>query len=503
MAGSSLIGSLAVSLSLETAAFNKAATAAEKRASSMGGKFAAMGKNLAGIGAALGGAVVLGGITSAVAGAFDMASALSEASEKLGLTVTGLQNLRTAAEQTGTSNDQLEAAIGRLNRAMGDLSLGKDSAVKAFAAIGLSADDLKNKKPDEALGIIADALNKLPTMQERVAAGSAIMGRGFSQLLPMINGGSAGLEKFAEQSRKNGQVSDESAKKLDELADRWSMFKTKLGVAAANIIAAGANLYDKVNGFLIRLGETTAAFDANVARMARNAVTWVGNMVTGIGELITGKLSAIWERAKQGIEAVRQGFWNLADKVQFNSYMPDMIAGIGEEFAKLASIMVDPSLSATQKVAGAFQSLGRIVGGVLGGKAGGILGAIGQFASALAPLFGAKIPNSGVSAGQEARVLGMAKGGHGTFGGIAGVDRNLLSVNGSPVARVSKGEHFSVMPGGGAARRQYFDLRGAVMTQDLVRQMNEIGQASTARGAMLGASAGHQATMRQAARRIP
>lgn len=390
------VGALNVALDLAAGGFKSGLKQAERQATtsansiqkSLGSKIAGIGKNLAGIGLAMGSAVVVGGIASAVSGAFDMASALSEASEKLGLTVTGLQELRTAAEQTGVTNDQLEAAIGRLNRSMGDLSMGKDSAVAAFAAIGLSADDLKGKKPDEALRIIADQLNKLPTVQKRVAAGSAIMGRGFSQLLPMINGGSKALNDYADQSKKNGQISEEDAKKLDELADSWGKFKTRIGVVTATLVAAFAGFAERVGANMASLSESMVMVHDAVARLARGAVTWVGRMITGIGELITGKLSAIWERAKQGIEAVRKGFFDLADKVMFNSYMPDMIAGIAEEFAKLASIMVDPSLSATQKVGAAFQSLGRIVGGVLGGKAGGILGAIGQFASALAPLFG-------------------------------------------------------------------------------------------------------------------
>lgn len=171
---------------------------------------------------------------------------------------------------------------------MGDLQLGKDSAVKAFATIGLSADDLKGKKPDMAMGMIADALNRIPDASERAATGAAIFGKGYTALIPMINGGSDALNKFAEQSRKNGQVSDESAKKLDELADRWSETKVRVGVATANIIAGVATMYDKVNGSLVGLGDQARRFDEAVANMARNAVTWVSNMVTGISGAITG-----------------------------------------------------------------------------------------------------------------------------------------------------------------------------------------------------------------------
>jgi hypothetical protein len=96
----------------------------------------------------------------------------------------------------------------------------------------------------------------------------------------------------------------------------------------------------------------------------------------------------------------------------------------------------------------------------------------------------------------------MARGGFGRFGGRPGVDRNLLSLNGSPIARVSKGEHFRVSPANDRGR-MHFDLRGAVMTPDLLRQMNEIGSVSTGQGAMLGAAGGMTGMARRQARRLP
>lgn len=90
-------------------------------------------------------------------------------------------------------------------------------------------------------------------------------------------------------------------------------------------------------------------------------------------------------------------------------------------------------------------------GGGGGGGLGGIFGAIGS-------LFGgggtkAKAP----SAQQLAKGLPKLNvGGSGVFGGLAGVDRNILSMNGQPFAKVSRGEVFDVRPnepGAGAGRR--------------------------------------------------
>ncbi len=497
MAGSSLIGNLAVSLSMETAAFQKSASLAETRVAGMQAKFAGFGKGLAALGAGLAGGLIIGGITSAATGAFELGSALSEAAEKMGVTVEGLQRLRVAARETGVSNEQLDGAMVKLNKSLGELQLGTKSAVDAYAQIGLSADELKGKSPDQALRLIADALNKIPDPQQRIAIGSDLMGKSFAQLVPMISGGSAALEKYAQQSKASGEVSDANAKKLDELADRWEGFKVTVGVATANIIAASISMGEKVGGSMTGLSESMVKVHDAIAGLARGAVEWVNNMVTGISQAITGRLNAIWDGAKARIQAVKKEFYDLYDAVVGHSYIPDMVEGIGRSMADLGKVLVDPSISATAKVGAVFQNLGQVIGSVFGNsKVGGILGAIGQFATALAPLFSKAAPTQGFTG------PAMAKGGSGTFGGRSGVDKNLLSVNGSPVARVSKGEHFRVSPnGGGGSRVQvvpspYFDVV-------VDRRASNVAAPMAGQAAVMGAQGGAQAISRRGARMLP
>lgn len=460
MAGSSMIGNLAVSLSLQTAAFQAGAKQVETRAKVMQARLGGIGKSISGFGAALGLGIGVAAITNIARNAFDMAAALDESAQKMGVTVEALQELNLAAEQSGVSQETLSTAMSRLNKSMGALVQGSPPAVAAFAKLGLAAEDLKGKSPDQALRLIADALNKLPSVQERVAVGSAIMGKGFSQLLPLINGGSAALDKYAETSRRNGQISTEDAKKLDELADSWERLKVRVGVATANMIAGFAKFAAKLDEGVIKWWAFRDRVIEAVSQMAIRAVALVNDMVSGIAHAIINRLNAIWEGAKAKIESVKNAFKNMYDAVVGNSYVPDMVQGIADSMSQLQRVLVDPAISATEKVGATFQALAGIIGDLFGSKAGSIVGAIGNFAMAIAPLFGgAKAPTQGFVGPP-----GMARGGSGVFGGRGGVDRNLLSLNGSPIARVSRGEHFSVSPDSQSMARvqiipsPYFDV---------------------------------------------
>lgn len=350
MPGNALIGNLAVNLTLETAAFQRGATIAEKRTEAMRSRFAAASKSVAGLGAALGVGIGVAALSNVARGAFEMASALSESAEKIGVSVEALQELRFAAQQTGVSEDQLATALNRLNKSMGELQLGKKGAVDAFAQIGLAADDLKGKAPEEALRIIADALNKLPDAQQRIAVGSQIMGKSFNQLLPLLNGGSKALDSYAEAARKAGIITSDEAKRLDDMADSWDRNKLKITVATAKIIAWFDSLEKGVIKWYAFRDKVLAA---------------VGDMVAGIGRTITGKLNAIWDSVAKKIDWIGGKFRWLYDVVVGHSYVPDMVDEIGVQMARLDAVMVQPVANATGKTAEAFRALQENTRGLL------------------------------------------------------------------------------------------------------------------------------------------
>jgi hypothetical protein len=237
------------------------------------------------------------------------------------------------------------------------------------------------------------------------------------------------------------------------------------------MIAGTARFLESSDKMVVSFWSARDRMIDSAANMASSVVSYVNNMVSGIQQAITGKLAAIWEGAKAKIESVRQKFADMYDAVVGNSYVPDMVDGIAQSMMQLGRVLVDPAVTATDKVAAVFQNLQGVLGDIFGRKAGGIIGIIGQFATALAPLiFGKGAPGAIWETGATGGAIGMASGGSGVFGGRSGVDRNLLSLNGSPIARVSRGEHFAVSPANDRAPRnvtiqQTFQFEGVAVTK--------------------------------------
>jgi hypothetical protein len=126
---------------------------------------------------------------------------------------------------------------------------------------------------------------------------------------------------------------------------------------------------------------------------------------------------------------------------------------------------------------------------VLGDKAGGIFSMISQFVPMFAQLLGGggggglpipglggasvgvgsmKMPTHLTSSFHLGKLPGFASGGSGVFGGRPGVDKNVLSMNGSPIMRVSRGEAFSVSPAansGDVNITQHYSFEGVALTQ--------------------------------------
>jgi hypothetical protein len=228
----------------------------------------------------------------------------------------------------------------------------------------------------------------------------------------------------------------------------------------------------------------------------------VRNMYNSVKTWVMDKLGAVWDWLTKKIKYVVSLFDWMDNEVVRNSYVPDMVDGIIHHFGRLQGGMVNVAAAATSDVAETFEDLGDDVGtsidvigdsfvemtrNISGGlsnlvgsiKSGGFLdildGVFGLLSSIGAATGGFKIGPMqfpGTADTAAGKVPAFANGGAMKLGGFGGIDRNMLSMNGQPLARVSRGETLAISPSndggasGGVVRvmvqaNDYFDARVA------------------------------------------
>lgn len=264
-----MIGSLLVSLGLESSQFQSGTkkaqaqlTGFEKSMKSIGTTAVKMGGALA-LGA---GAVAVASFAAAAKSAFDLGSSLTEAASKVGVTVEALQEMRYVAEQNGVAIETMDGSLNKMTKTIGELQLGNKKVTETFNQLGLSAQEMFNLTPTESFEKIVGALGKIEDETIRAALGNKVFGRSYAELKPLVDLGADGIRRAAEEKRKDGVVSTEQAKKLDDLADGWAKLKDKVGVATAQFIANSAGSKSASDG-LSNLGSNVIALvnDFNTA----------------------------------------------------------------------------------------------------------------------------------------------------------------------------------------------------------------------------------------------
>lgn len=126
------------------------------------------------------------------------------------ITADAATTLGFAARRAGVEEEGLNAGLNHLARSLGEAQQGSEDARRAFTSLGLDWRLLREMPLDRSLGLVGDALNRLPNASDRATAGMAIFGRGYRELLPILNQGTAGLEATEENLRRLGAILGES-----------------------------------------------------------------------------------------------------------------------------------------------------------------------------------------------------------------------------------------------------------------------------------------------------
>jgi hypothetical protein len=197
----------------------------------------------AGIGVASVAGAALNKILNYMSSAIDLGGKLSDMSKKFGIAGSELSQFGYIAKMNGVELEGFGRGLQFLSKSMSDASNPASEAARAFNAIGIGLSDIQGKKPTEMFELIADRLHKFEDGANKVAVAQQLLGRSGSDLLPMMEGGAAGLQKMREEAEKAGTVlRDDQIKVLDDAGDALDRWGMKMKVWGAEVVVWTANL---------------------------------------------------------------------------------------------------------------------------------------------------------------------------------------------------------------------------------------------------------------------
>ena len=180
----------------------------------------------------------------------DTASKFHDLSVRLGISTAALQKLDFAAKQSGASVESFVVPFQRLAKSQIDALRSSGASRDAFAAMGVTLQDLKSKSVEQLFFQIAAELAKGETNALQMATAMELFGRSAGEILPAIK---EGLAEAADEAERFGAVMDDlTINKLDRFGDTvqkvWSGI---VGFAAGRIsflVERTKSLYHLVAG---------------------------------------------------------------------------------------------------------------------------------------------------------------------------------------------------------------------------------------------------------------
>ena len=261
-------------------------------------------------------------------------------SQKIGFSAEGFQKWDYVLNRAGTSIDSMAPVMKKLSTSAVENS-------DAFQKLGISQEEVANMSQEELFGKTIEALSGMEEGAERTALASKLLGKGASELAPLINSGTDAINEQMEMAEKYGMVmSDDAVKASADFVDaqttlQGTMTGFKNRVTAEFLPAAT----DVVNGIAkMFAGDMTGLDDVKngISEFVGSLASHVPEMIARGGEMIAGFITGIAERLPEMATAAADAIRNFsAGFGQESEGGSELLAKAGELMLTLGSALLD------------------------------------------------------------------------------------------------------------------------------------------------------------------
>lgn len=297
-----IVGALRAVLSLESAAFTRGLTAAQKSLADFDKRMRGIGGQITKVGAII--SVASTGLALAVKRQLNAADDMSKAAQKFGVPIEALSQLKYAAELSDVSFESLGTSLGFLSKKM-------VNSPDVFDKLGIAVRDATgNIRPvQNVLMDVADVIAKMPDGAEKTALSMQLLGKSVGvDMIPMLNEGGTAIKNLMAEADKLGvTINSKTGKAAEDFNDNLTRLKTSLEglaiVVVSNLAPALAEISDKIvalagwfsaldpkmqkilsyfAGFLIVLGPVALALGAVVGGLGFVASAFAAIAASGV-----------------------------------------------------------------------------------------------------------------------------------------------------------------------------------------------------------------------------
>jgi hypothetical protein len=288
-------GRVNVSISASTGALTKGLKSASSQMQSFSGQIKSINSRMGTLVFMQGAQMFAGfvrGVSSAVRSLISMGQAQAgvidsnaKLSRRLGVTYKELAGLSLAGDLAGVSMDQIGAAMTKADVLMTKAAGGSKAAQDAFGRLGLNIASLQGMSGADRFEAIAAAIGQLPTAAERSAAAVALFGRSGAQLLPLFEGGAAGIAQARAEAEKFGlALTGQQARSVEAMNDAFTRVRAAIsgvvGQVTAYLAPAIEGIAKTFTDFVGSVG------GANIGQAIGDALLDGAEFLAGVGDYI-------------------------------------------------------------------------------------------------------------------------------------------------------------------------------------------------------------------------
>lgn len=207
--------------------------------------------------------------------------------QQFGIAASEISGFEMLSLATGESVDTINTSLRMLEKNFAGVGDGSKLAQQAFALLGIQTTKTGAEVRDTTAIFkqVSDVIALMPDGEQKVAIGTALMGRSFNAMIPIMNEGSAGLDRMKKASAELGtQLTTMDLLTGHEVVTAWTDFKESIQGVGFAIER------DMAPSVLHAITLTTQWIASNRELIASN----ISQVIIGVGKafgMITGAIS--------------------------------------------------------------------------------------------------------------------------------------------------------------------------------------------------------------------